>query len=89
MDAVLGIPCGDTANAVAAVVKILQIGCNFDGRLLFLKGRNNPLPLMIGIATQPKHLVDLVLGKRKSRGCSYILCFVNIIDLFFFGEEQV
>ena len=31
----------------------------------------------------------LFLGKRKSRGCLHILCFVYSLDLFRFGEEQV
>ena len=31
----------------------------------------------------------LLLGKRKSRGCFHILCFIYSLDLFRFGEEQV
>ena len=31
----------------------------------------------------------LFLGKRKSRGCFHILCFIYSLDLFRFGEEQV
>ena len=31
----------------------------------------------------------LFLGKRKSRGCFHILCFIYSLDLFSFGEEQV
>ena len=31
----------------------------------------------------------LFLGKRKSRGRFHTLCFVNFLDLFRFGEEQV
>jgi len=35
-------------------------------------------------------MVDVILGKRKSRGCMrYILCFIYGLDLFRFGEEQV
>ena len=28
------------------------------------------------------------LGKRKSRGCFHILCFIYDSDLFVFGEEE-
>ena len=31
----------------------------------------------------------LFLGKRKSRGCLHILCFIYSLDLFRFGKKQV
>jgi len=35
-------------------------------------------------------MVNIILGKRKSRGyMRYILCFIYGLDLFRFGEEQV
>ncbi len=30
----------------------------------------------------------LFLGKRKSRGCFHIRCFIYSLDLFCFGEEE-
>ena len=45
------------------------------------------LRVMVDLA---QHMVDVILGKRKSRGCMrYILCFIYGLDLFRFGEEQV
>ena len=37
---------------------------------------------------QPQHMVDVSLGKRKSRGCFHILCFIYDSDLFCFGEGR-
>ena len=49
---------------------------------------NTTLPLTVCIAAQTQHMVDVILGKRKSRGCMrYILCFIYGLDLFRFGEE--
>ena len=75
MDAVPGIPCGDAANPITPMVEGLQIGRYFRQGLLFLKGRHNALPQPVGVAAQPQHMVDVLLGKRKSRGCLHILCF--------------
>ena len=88
MDSILGIPCGDAANPVAAMVQGLQGVCDLGGGLLLLKGRDNALSLAIGVAAQPQHMVDVSLGKRKSRGCFHILCFIYDSDLFCFGEEE-
>ena len=88
MDAVLGIPCGDAADSVAAVIQIFQNVCEFGGGFLLFKGCNHTLPLAIRVAAQPQHMVDASLCKRKSRGCFHILCFVYDSDLFVFGEEE-
>jgi len=88
MDSILGIPCSDAANPVAAMIQIFQGVCDLGGGLLFLKGRDNALSLAIGVAAQPQHMVDVSLGKRKSRGCFHILCFIYDSDLFCFGEEE-
>ena len=88
MDSILGIPCSDAANPVAAMVQGFQGVCDLGGGLLLLKGRDNALSLAIGVAAQPQHMVDVSLGKRKSRGCLHILCFIYDSDLFCFGEEE-
>ena len=88
MDSILGIPCSDAANPVAAMVQGFQGVCDLGGGLLLLKGRDNALSLAIGVAAQPQHMVDVSLGKRKSRGCFHILCFIYDSDLFCFGEEE-
>ena len=88
MDAVLGIPCGDAADPVAAVIQIFQNVCEFGGGFLLFKGCNHTLPLAVRVAAQPQHVVDVSLCKRKSRGCFHILCFVYDSDLFVFGEEE-
>ena len=83
MDTVLTVPCGDTAGfchqAVSAVIKGFQIVCDLSNRF----------PLPVGVAAQPQHMVNIRLGKRKSRGRFHTLCFVDILDLFRFGEEQI
>ena len=87
-DAILGVPCGDAADPAAAVVDGLQISRNLWNRLLLLKFSNDTLPKAVCVAAQPQHMVDVRLGKRKSRGCFHILCFVYDSDLFVFGEEE-
>ena len=63
---------------------------NLSGGFLLFKGCNHTLPLAVCIAAQTQHKVNIILGKRKSRGCMrYILCFIYGLDLFRFGEEQV
>ncbi len=68
MDTVLGIPCAHTAKAVAAVVQRFQYPGNLSGGFLLFKGCNHTLPLTVGIAAQTQHMVDVILGKRKSIG---------------------
>ena len=87
-DTVLGIPCGDAADPVAAMVQIFQGIRDLGGGLLLLKDRHNAFPLAVRVAAQPQHMVDVSLGKRKSRGCFHILCFVDDSDLFVFREEE-
>ena len=90
MDTILGIPCAHTAKAIAAVVQRFQYLGNLSGGFLLFKGCNHTLPLAVCIAAQTQHMVNVVLGKRKSRGCMrYILCFIYGLDLLRFGEEQV
>ena len=90
MDTILGIPCTHTAKAIAAVVQRFQYLGNLSGGFLLFKSCNHTLPLTVCIASQTQHMVNVVLGKRKSRGCMcYILCFIYGLDLFRFGEEQV
>src|SRR5699024_5449326 len=59
MDSILGIPCSDAANPVAAMVQIFQGVCDLNSGLLFFKGRDNALSLTIGVAAQPQHMVDV------------------------------
>ena len=90
MDTILSIPCAHTAKAVAAVVQCFQYLGNLSGGFLFFKGCNHTLPLTVGIAAQTQHMVNIILGKRKSKGCMrYILCFIYGLNLFRFREEQV
>ena len=41
-----------------------------------------------GIAPKLKHMVNFILGERKSRG-RLALCFINKVNLFRFGKEKV
>ena len=88
MDTILGIPCTHTAKAVATVVQHFQYLGNLSGGFLLFKCCNHTLPLTICIASQTQHMVNIRLGKRKSRGCFHILCFIYDSDLFCFGEEE-
>ena len=88
MDAVLGIPCGDAADPVTAVIESFQYLGNLSGGFLLFKGCNHALSLAVCIAAQTQHMVNIRLGKRKSRGCFHILCFIYDSDLFVFGEEE-
>ena len=93
MDSVLAVPDCDTAciggKTVAAMIEGLQGGGYFRDRLLLFKFSCHALPQTVGIAAQPQHMVDVLLGKRKSRGRFHILCFINILNLFRFGKKQV
>ena len=90
MDTILGIPCTHTAKAVATMVQRFQYLGNLSGGFLLFKCCNHTLPLTICIASQTQHMVNIILGKRKSRGCMcYILCFIYGLDLLRFGKEQV
>ncbi len=93
MDSVLAVPDCDTAciggKTVAAMIEGLQGGSYFRDRLLLFKFSCHALPQTVGIAAQPQHMVDVLLGKRKSRGRFHILCFINILNLFCFGKKQV
>ena len=88
-DALLVVPDIHTANAIAPVVELLQIGSNFAGGFLFFKGSYNPLPLPVGIAAQTQDVINLFLGKRESGECRFrTLRFRNGFNLFrLCGEE--
>ena len=90
MDTILGIPCAHAAKAIAAVVQRFQYLGNLSGGFQLFKCCNHTLSLAVCIAAQTQHMVNIILGKRKSRGCMrYILCFIYGLDLLRFGEEQV
>ena len=61
---------------------------NLGGGFLLFKGCNHTLSLAIRVSAQPQYMVNIRLGKRKSRGCFHILCFIYDSDLFVFGEEE-
>ena len=89
MDTVLAIPHSNAADPVASVKKAFQMVRDLGGGLLFFKSSDDALSLADGIAAQPQHMVNVRLGKRKSRGCFHILCFIYFLNLFRFREEQV
>ena len=89
MDSILGIPCSDAANPVAAMVQGFQGVCDLGGGLLLLKGRDNALSLAISVATQPQHMVKLRLRNGKSEGrLRNALRFFDRCNLFRFGGEK-
>ena len=53
VDAVLGIPCGNAANPVAAGIEVLQIDCDLGSGLLLFKSCHNAFPLPVRVAAQP------------------------------------
>lgn len=66
---------------------VLDNSLQHDGLVLLMQlpeGWLCRLCLMVG-----SFRLRLFLGKRKSRGCLHILCFIYSLDLFRFGEEQV
>ena len=76
-----------TVSAGVPVSGVLGNSLQYDGFVLLLqlsKGGLCRLWLMVG-----SFRLRLFLGKRKSRGCLHILCFIYSWDLFRFGEEQV
>ena len=70
-----------------AVSGVLGNGLQNDG-LIFLmqlsEGRLYRLRLIVA-----SFWLRLLLGKKRSRGRFHTLCFINFLDLFRFGEEQV
>ena len=85
----LVVPDIHTANAIAPVVELLQIGSNFFGGFLLFKSSHNPLPLPDGIAAQTQDVINLFLGKRESGECRFrTLRFRYGFNLFrLCGEE--
>ena len=75
-----------TMTAGVTVSGVLGNSFHHDG-LVFLmqfpEGQFCRLCLMAG-----SFRLRLFLGKRKSRGCFHILCFIYDSDLFCFGEEE-
>ena len=70
------------------MVDFFQSINNISQWLLPLVFQGYDLSGLIRIAAKLKEMVDLLLGKRKSRGlCA--LCLIDITDLFLFREEQI
>ena len=75
-----------TVTACVSVSGVLGNSLQHDGLVLlmqFPEGQFCRLCLMAG-----SFRLRLFLGKRKSRGCFHILCFIYDSDLFCFGEEE-
>ena len=76
-----------TVTAGVPVSDVLGNSLQHDGLVLLMQlaeGRFCRLCLMAG-----SFRLRLFLGKRKSRGCLHILCFIYSLDLFRFGKKQV
>lgn len=76
-----------TMTAGVPVSDVLGNSFQHDGLIFFMQlpeSRLCRLCLLVGSLR-----LRLFLGKRKSRGCLHILCFIYSLDLFRFGEEQV
>lgn len=76
-----------TMTAGVTVSGVLGNSLQYDGLVFFMQlpeSRLCRLRLLVG-----SFRLRLFLGKRKSRGCFHILCFIYSLDLFSFGEEQV
>ena len=76
-----------TVTAGVPVSDVLANSLQHDGLVLLMQlaeGRFCRLCLMAG-----SFRLRLFLGKRKSRGCLHILCFIYSLDLFRFGKKQV
>ena len=76
-----------TVSAGVPVSGVLGNSLQHDGLVLLMQlpeGGLCRLWLMVG-----SFRLQLFLGKRKSRGCLHILCFIYSLELFRFGEEQV
>lgn len=76
-----------TMTAGVTVSDVLGNSFQHDGLVFFMQlpqSRLCRLCLLVG-----SFRLRLFLGKRKSRGCFHILCFIYDSDLFSFGEEQV
>lgn len=87
MDAVLGIPCGDAADPVAAVIERFQYLGNFGGGFLLLKGRHNALPLTVCVAAQPQHMVNIRLCKEKAEDV-FTFSASSMIRICSFSERK-
>ena len=92
MDTLLIEPHADLGTiqleAIAALIQLRQsLGNLLGGLALHIFQRHHHSEIGF-IAASDEHLIDLVVGKRKSRGL-FALCFINQANLFCFGEEQV
>ena len=93
MNTIFGIPCTDFPTsyfeAITAVKMILQkCGMIFCG-LIFHKLRSNPHTAVTFITAVFQYGVDFFLRKGKSEGrYSFALRFVDIFDLFGFGQKR-
>ena len=72
-----------------AVVFSLKQGGDFFLRLLLLESGGNDHACMLRIAGKAQHIVNIILSKRKSEGCTvYTLRFLYDCDLLLFRRNQ-
>ena len=76
-----------TVTAGVPVSDVLDNGLQHDGLVSLMQLPEGGFCRLCRMADSFR--LRLFLGKRKSRGCLHILCFVYSLDLFRFGEEQV
>ena len=93
VNTVLRIPHGELAviglDTGTAVIFLFEQFYDFFHRLLLLESGGNHHSRILGVACQTEHIVNIILGKRKSEGCrSYTLRFINEGYLFLFCREQ-
>ena len=65
------------------MIDLLHKGCQLGKGLLFHKLVHDPQAGLLGIAAQPQKMVYILLGQRRSKGCSLCtLRFYDGLDLF-------
>ena len=92
VNTVLRIPHGELSiiglETGTAVIFLFEQFYDFFHRLLLLESGRNHHSRVLGVACQTEHIVNIILGKRKSEGCrSYTLRFINDSDLLLFCWE--
>lgn len=77
-------------ETIAAVIDFAQSLRNILDRLLLHIFSSDQFSMLVSIAAQAKHMIDLLFCKRKSEGRTwYTLRFINLADLLRFRQEQV